>query len=93
MTAAMKGPSAFEIVAFVESDGYDLHHIPIHGQPMDTDMRVLICASVDPEHAAEMLEEAARRMRDGRYRGEPQPTPPTLQLVCNTRRRIGGADA
>lgn len=81
------GVAALEFVGFAESESFALHEVPIHGPPLDADVRVLVCSSLAPVRAAEILEEAARRLRE---RGTVT-APPTLREVRAMLCRIGGA--
>jgi hypothetical protein len=79
--------AALEFVGFAESEAFWVHEGTIQGPPLDADVRVLVSPSLDPMHAAEILEEAARRLRQRGTVAEP----PTLREVRLMLCRIGGA--
>ena len=81
------GVATLEFVGFAESEAFWVHEGTIQGPPLDADVRVLVCPSLDPMHAAEILEEAARRLR---HRGTVA-EPPTLREVRAMLCRIRGA--
>ena len=81
--------SAVEFVAYTDTVRYSLHEGTLEGPPLDADVRVLICPTVDSTHAAEILEEAASRLRQrGRVTEEPLELRQVRALLC----RIGGGN-
>lgn len=79
--------SALEFVCFSDGRRYSMHEGVIEGPALDADVRVLVCPTVDSTHAAEILEEAARRLRQpGRRTEEQPPLREVRALLC----RIGG---
>lgn len=83
------GVAALEFVGFAESETYALHERTIHGPPLGADVRVLVCSSLAPVRAAEMLEQIARNLR----RCEPVAERPSIAEVRRLLCRIGGANA
>ena len=81
--------SALEFVAFADSRRFSMHEGTIEGPPLDADVRVLVCPTLDYAHAAEMLEEAARRLRE---RGRVAQERPQLREVRALLCRIGGGN-
>lgn len=79
--------SALEFVAYVDASHYAMYSGVLEGGPLDADVRILICPTLDPTRAAEILEEAASRLRQ---RGRVTEEPLQLREVRALLTKIGG---